>query len=855
VNRLKGQYIILGVLLFCALNAQLANSGLVLYIEAHRSQYSDLPFYLVEQTTRVGAIPRVYHNSGLKVNDEILALNGEPLTGLKMLAQVRLGLHPGSSLLVKVSRTADGQRRILDIPVRMQSIPTDPWEWAVVLCLNVFLDLSCLLVGFYIAFARPRDPLAWLALAVLLSFTQIAASGTSWALPSPWRELLFIYHPILSNSWPLWLVLFGLYFPVPFEYMQRRRWPQWLLASSCIVLAALDIYGNFRAGSHISELGWLASFYQGASRPVTVLFTIYIFAFFYLLSSKKHRLPNNDAKRRMNLMIAGCTAALLPIFPVALGESGIIPRLPAWITTICLLMLVLFPITMAYVIVVQQAMDVRMVVRTGVRYTIASNGLKVARLLLLAGLAALTIHLTNQSGHRWQAVIIASAGTAVIIGFRNLATKASAWMDRRFFREAYDAEIILTELSNSVASIRDVKLLAETVARRIAASLHVGRVAFLLDQNGCYQPIYATGFNGPLPVEFTRSASTVRLLRQMGSSPSKVHFDDPQSWVHGTPPSEQAALQSLGAEILLPVTLKSRILGLISLGPKRSEAPYSREDLQLLGAVASQTGLALENAELTESIRREIAQRERLDRELEIAREVQQRLFPQTLPVVKGLEFAGYCRPALGVGGDYYDFIRLAEGCLGIAIGDVSGKGIAAALMMASLQASLRGQTIKPCSTLAEMIQHVNHLVFEASAANRYATFFYAQYDPANRSLHYVNAGHNPPIIYRKNGKGEEIIRLEAGGTVVGLFAEFPYQEANLVLQSGDIFILFTDGISEAMDIADGEFGEECLIETVRRCQTRSAVETIACILDQVDAFTAGAPQHDDMTLVVVRVQ
>jgi phosphoserine phosphatase RsbU/P len=265
--------------------------------------------------------------------------------------------------------------------------------------------------------------------------------------------------------------------------------------------------------------------------------------------------------------------------------------------------------------------------------------------------------------------------------------------------------------------------------------------------------------------------------------------------------------------------------------------------------------LALENAELTESIRREIAQRERLNRELEIAREVQQRLFPQTLPIVKGLEFAGYCRPALGVGGDYYDFIRLQDDCLGIAIGDVSGKGIAAALMMASLQASLRGQTIKPCSTLAELIQHVNRLVYEASAANRYATFFYAQYDPPTRLLHYVNAGHNPPIVYRKKGKAENIVRLEAGGTVVGLFPEFPYQEAALELKAGDLFVCFTDGISEAMDTKDEEFGEERLIEILRHCQARSAAETITCILDQVDAFTAGAPQHDDMTLVVVRVQ
>jgi sigma-B regulation protein RsbU (phosphoserine phosphatase) len=303
--------------------------------------------------------------------------------------------------------------------------------------------------------------------------------------------------------------------------------------------------------------------------------------------------------------------------------------------------------------------------------------------------------------------------------------------------------------------------------------------------------------------------------------------------------------------VLLPLTLKSRLMGIISLSGKRSEEPYSRTDLQLLKAVASQTGLALENAELTESVRREIAQRERLNRELEIAREVQQRLFPQKLPLVNGLDFAGYCRPAEGVGGDYYDFIHLPDGSLGIAVGDVSGKGIAAALMMASLQASLRGQTIKPCETLSEMISNINGLMYDASAENRYATFFYAQYYPATRALRYVNAGHNPPMVLR----GDQLIRLTDGGTVVGLFPESPFCEGFVQLEKGDVVVAFTDGISEAMNDAEEEFDEGRLMVALRKIEGRTAAEMISEILVDVDQFTAGAKQHDDMTLVVVRVQ
>ncbi|MBV8864019.1 MAG: PP2C family protein-serine/threonine phosphatase, partial [Acidobacteriaceae bacterium] len=237
------------------------------------------------------------------------------------------------------------------------------------------------------------------------------------------------------------------------------------------------------------------------------------------------------------------------------------------------------------------------------------------------------------------------------------------------------------------------------------------------------------------------------------------------------------------------------------------------------------------------------------------ARDVQQHLFPQTLPRVEGLDFAGYCRPVEGVGGDYYDFVRLPYDCLGVAVGDVSGKGIAAALMMASLQASLRGQTIKPCESLSEMIRHINRLVYEASADNRYATFFYAQYDPGNRLLKYVNAGHNPPIVFRRGGRPEDVMRLEAGGTVLGLFPDCEFQEGRLQLQTGDVLVAYTDGISEAMNNQDEEFDEEQLIQALREHKARTAADLISELLERVDAFTNGVRQQDDMTLVAVRVQ
>jgi sigma-B regulation protein RsbU (phosphoserine phosphatase) len=290
-------------------------------------------------------------------------------------------------------------------------------------------------------------------------------------------------------------------------------------------------------------------------------------------------------------------------------------------------------------------------------------------------------------------------------------------------------------------------------------------------------------------------------------------------------------------------------LGIISMGRKRSEEPYSGNDLRLLQSVATQTGLALENSQLAAAVTEAVAQRERLNREVEIAQEVQQMLFPQKLPDLEGLDYWGYCRPARGVGGDSYDFLALDSGIFAISIGDVSGKGIPAALLMASLQSALRGQAISMPADLGNMIGNLNRVIFDSSPSNRYATLFYSQYDPATRVLTYVNGGHCPPMVVR----GEQVLRLEDGGPVVGLFRAARYDQGTFVVERGDLLVGFTDGISEAMNAADDEWGEEELARFLQSKVGLTARELIPEIVQAADAFAAGAPQHDDMTLIVVR--
>jgi serine phosphatase RsbU (regulator of sigma subunit)/predicted enzyme related to lactoylglutathione lyase len=235
--------------------------------------------------------------------------------------------------------------------------------------------------------------------------------------------------------------------------------------------------------------------------------------------------------------------------------------------------------------------------------------------------------------------------------------------------------------------------------------------------------------------------------------------------------------------------------------------------------------------------------------ELEIAKQVQTRLFPQTRPSLNTLEYSGICVQARQVGGDYFDFLDLGRQRLGLVVGDISGKGIAAALLMANLQANLRSQCAIALDHPQRFLQSVNQLFYENSADSSYATLFFAEYDDSTRRLRYVNCGHLSALLFRRDGTLE---RLDSTSTVLGLFKEWDCSTAERLLCSGDTFALYTDGITESFNDAGEEFGEHRLIDLLRRCSGQASSTVVASIVDDVRKFSPHE-QFDDMTLIVGR--
>jgi sigma-B regulation protein RsbU (phosphoserine phosphatase) len=258
-------------------------------------------------------------------------------------------------------------------------------------------------------------------------------------------------------------------------------------------------------------------------------------------------------------------------------------------------------------------------------------------------------------------------------------------------------------------------------------------------------------------------------------------------------------------------------------------------------------------AELKGALERERrAAEERLEREVRIAQDVQARLFPQKVPKSASLECHGVCRPARGVAGDYYDFLELDRSHLGVAVGDVAGKGISAALLMASLQGALRSHASLSDEGPAQAARDINSQIHALTDSNRFATLFWAVFEEAGCALTYVNAGHNPPMLLRRSGTLE---RLATGGPPLGVFAGSRYEQRTVTLAPGDVLLVFSDGITEAPGPGEEEFGERRLERLLRDRSTLPAAGLCDAVLEAVGQFQNGAAQEDDMTVVVAKAR
>jgi len=298
------------------------------------------------------------------------------------------------------------------------------------------------------------------------------------------------------------------------------------------------------------------------------------------------------------------------------------------------------------------------------------------------------------------------------------------------------------------------------------------------------------------------------------------------------------------SEMVAPIISNDEVIGVFDLESDELNA-YAKDDLEVLGLLASQVAIIIEKVMLHD----QLIEKQRLQTQLEVARQVQLELLPARDPQLDGFDISAYNFPTEEVSGDYYDWVRIYDDQIGIVIADVSGKGVPAALLMAFLRASLRAATHTGYAPHISMSK-VNYLLWESIERNQFVTAFYGILDSANRTLAYCNAGHNPPFLMEADGK---VHFEERGGVPLGMFSDTRYYEYFATIEPGQLLVLYTDGVTEAMNRARDEYGRERLVEAVRQCRHLSAREMIDVIHREVVNWTEGLGATDDVTFFIIK--
>jgi len=393
----------------------------------------------------------------------------------------------------------------------------------------------------------------------------------------------------------------------------------------------------------------------------------------------------------------------------------------------------------------------------------------------------------------------------------------------------------LFELGKEFSATLEPEKVVRLLVFSLLGQIGVNRYVIALNR-GPDMALAASRLDGPAPQgEFLKALTRI-------DRPSLV-LDLPER----KGPDLSAPLQAMGMQVVVPMTLQGECRGLILLGDKLSRAAYDPADLDLVSSLGNLAIISLENARLF----KEAIEKQKMEDELQIARGIQKGLLPAVLPSLPSMEIAATNISSKQVGGDYYDVISTYEGRYVIAIGDVSGKGTPASLLMATLQATIRA-LVPLRLTLSELTARVNDLMCQNTGSDRFVTFFWADIDPVHQTLTYVNAGHNYPYLLRSDGSQ---LRLERGGMILGVMpTSLPYDQEDIPLRSGDLLVLFTDGVSEAMSTEGVEYGEERMEAVLARHRDRPTQEIIDAVHRDILDFTRGAAQSDDITMMTLKV-
>lgn len=402
---------------------------------------------------------------------------------------------------------------------------------------------------------------------------------------------------------------------------------------------------------------------------------------------------------------------------------------------------------------------------------------------------------------------------------------------------------ILIDIATAIASTQSLDQITNLIVKK--------SVKHLKSEQGSIQLVYEKDFANPFhtmirvkdsqmnidALRFDQQIAGMILSNKKPILINEFHQDEKIS----LPQNSELKIKNM---LSVPMIIKGKMIGILSLFNKRSRSGFTEADQRLLSIIAAQSANVIENSRLFE----EEQKLKLIQKEIIIASEIQKKLLPHEIPMIKNYDIHAVNLPAWEVGGDYYDFIKISDTKMAIALGDVAGKGLPAAMLMANLQATLRGQLLFS-SCVKECIERSNNLLHKSTAVSKFVTLFFGILDTNVNTFTYCNAGHNIPIFLQGNKR----IELNKGGIILSWKANASYEEEEIIFEKGSILLVYSDGITEARNEKEEEFGEERLCDLIQRKSDLPSQHLITEILSDLNKFTKGVSQSDDITLMIIK--
>lgn len=780
-------------------------------------------------------------NAGIRDGDELLEIAGIPLGNIFQAQAILNKFKEGEYADYKYSR--DG--KIYTTKVFVKKLVKFDW------LASSLSALFWILIGFIVLSAKPDGKVQkiFYSLAVLIVLTSMTV-----LIPFQddfvgfFKENTFLAS-LIGTTWiialcftPFTLIYFFWNFPKPFKFVTKNWIRRTIFIIPGILATALTLLAILTIGFGIVYDGT----FFGVLENIRYLSMAGNLAAFIFLIIQYRRLKTKAEKKPLMLFIvAFIFATIITVYvgQIAPAISDTIFNSPEYYTPIILIVLV--PLIFAYSIFKYQLMDVSVVVKNTIIYGTAT--------VTVAAIYFFVIYVAGQSissffGVENQGIIAGIFFIIFALVFQSTKNRFQDFLTERFYPEQFASQKVLVDLSNELSIVVGLDNILQLMKKTFVDALKIKTFGILLrDKDGNLSLVDSVGMSNEKCVitesrivQFLRDKYLITQYPSIEQADFKIVFQDQKA----------ERLISEGVYTIIPMLVKTKIVGLLLFGLKHSGSHFAGKDLELLWAAANQAAISIENARLYKSE----VEKQKIERDLDLARKIQQGLLPQCIPDMNGLDICGEMIPAMQVGGDYYDLIQISDSKLFVVVGDVSGKGLSASLYMTKLQTMIK-LSCSDNKSPKEILIDINKRIYTELDKSWFVTITLALFDLEKQKLTFCRAGHMP-VLKASNGTVQSYRTQGLGvGMERGIVFEKSLVEEEVKLSPGQIYAFFTDGVTEAMNEKNELFGDENLNSILKNKSKARSSDIVNEIWSSVKSFRGEAEVNDDMTMVVVKVK